>query len=100
VSSSEPTFSTPSIEQQQAAEIQRLRSRISELEARLVEVEDWANRAVGAAQERLYWLDRWRLDLNQLMERPGASELRAAVRAVRAVYRALVKLRRSLRSEA
>ncbi len=45
--------------------------------------------ALAAAQDRSYWLDRWQLDLNALMGRPGASELRAAVRALRVVYRAL-----------
>ena len=44
-----------------------------------------ANAAVAEWQERAYWLDRWHLDLNALMRRPGASELRAALRAVRAV---------------
>jgi hypothetical protein len=79
-----------------AAEIERLRARVAELEARLIEVEDWANRSVGAAQERLYWLDRWHLDLNRLMERPGSSEVRAAMRALRAVYRWLAQLRSRL----
>ena len=81
-----------------AAEVARLRARVAALEAELAEVEAWANRAVAAAQERVYWLDRWHLDLNRLMERPGAAEFRAAVRAVRAVYRFLNQLRRRLRS--
>ncbi len=81
-----------------AAEIARLRARVAALEAELAEVEAWANRAVAAAQERVYWLDRWHLDLNRLMERPGAAEFRASVRAVRAVYRFLNQLRRRLRS--
>jgi hypothetical protein len=84
----------------QAAEIERLRTRVAELEARLVEVEDWANRAVGAAQERLYWLDRWQLDLNRVMERPGAAEARAVIRALRSVYRWVKRLRRRLSANA
>ena len=48
-----------------------------------------ANAALAAAQDRSYWLDRWQLDLNELMRRRGASEARAALRAPRAVYRAL-----------
>jgi hypothetical protein len=80
----------------QTAEIERLRTRVAELETRLVEVEDWANRTVGAAQERLYWLDRWQIDLNRLMERPGAAEFRAAVRVFRAVYRWSKRLKRQL----
>ena len=83
-----------------AAEIERLRARVAELEAELVEVEAWANRAVAGAQERTYWLDRWHLDLNRLMERPGAAQFRAAVRAVRAVVRVLSRLRRRLSTRA
>ena len=49
---------------------------------------------MGAAQERLYWLDRWHLDLNALMQRRGAAEVRAAIRAVRAVVRFLRRLGR------
>jgi hypothetical protein len=82
----------------QAAEIERLRARVAQLEAELVEVEEWANRAVATAQERVYWLDRWHLDLNRLMERRGAAELRAVVRAMRAVYRRLNQIRRRLRA--
>jgi hypothetical protein len=69
------------------AEIAALRARVAELEAQLVEAEDWANRTVAAAQERVYWLDRWHIDLNRLMERPGAAELRALLRGARAVLR-------------
>jgi hypothetical protein len=89
----EPATSTGDAEGQ-AAEVERLRVQVAALEARLVEVEDWANRAVGAAQERLYWLDRWQIDLNRLMTRRGAAEFRAAVRALRAVYRWAKRLKR------
>jgi hypothetical protein len=78
------------------SEIARLRTQVAELEAQLVEVEDWANKAVAAAQDRLYWLDRWHIDLNRMMERPGAAELRAAMRGLRAVYRWLKRLKRRL----
>lgn len=93
----QPAASPTDAAQQQAAEIERLRARVAELESRLVEVEDWANRAVAAAQERVYWLDRWHIDLNELMRRPGAKEFRLAVRAVRAVYRWLSVVTRPLR---
>jgi len=78
----------------QAEEIARLRARVAELEAELVAVEDWANRIVGAAQERLYWLDRWHIDLNAVMERPGADWARALLRALRSVYRFCLRLKR------
>lgn len=60
-----------------------------------------AHEALAAAQDRSYWLDRWQLDLNALMRRRGASELRAALRALRAIYRAVYntwdRLRRGIR---
>jgi hypothetical protein len=93
-----------SVEQQQtssdeqAAEIERLRARVEQLEGELVGVEAWASRAVAAAQERTYWLDRWHLDLNRLMERRGAAEFRAVLRGLRAVYRAVNKLRVRIRA--
>lgn len=79
-----------------ARENERLRARIATLEQELVEVQARANAAVAQWQERAYWLDRWHLDLNGLMEKPGASEFRAAVRAVRAVFRVLKRIRRRL----
>jgi phage gp16-like protein len=85
---------------EEEAEIALLRARVAALETELVEVEAWANRAVASAEERVYWLDRWHLDLNRLMERPGAAEFRAALRAVRAAYRLLNRVRRRLRSHA
>jgi hypothetical protein len=87
-------------EGQQTAEIARLRARVVELETQLIEVEAWADRVVADAQERLYWLDRWHLDLNRLMERPGVSQLSAAVRIARAAYRLAGRLRHRLRSGA
>jgi hypothetical protein len=80
-----------------AAENERLRERISELEAELVEVQARTNAAVAEWQERAYWLDRWHLDLNALMRRRGASEFRAALRGVRSVARAFKRLKRGLR---
>lgn len=78
-------------------ELEALRARVAELERELAEQVARANAAVAAAQERAYWLDRWHLDLNELMRKPGASQLRALVRAVRAVYRPIKKLRWRLR---
>jgi septal ring factor EnvC (AmiA/AmiB activator) len=80
------------------AENERLRAQVAELEAELVEVQARTNAAVAEWQERAYWLDRWHVDLNALMRRPGASEFRALVRSVRAVGRAYKRLKRSSRS--
>ena len=64
-----------------------LRAKIEALERELVEQATQANAAVAEAQERTYWLDRWNLDLNALMERRGAAELRGVVRVARGALR-------------
>jgi hypothetical protein len=81
----------------ESEELARLRARVDELEAELVDVQGRANAAVAQWQERAYWLDRWHLDLNRVMERPGAAELRAVVRAVRSIVWAMRRARRRLR---
>jgi hypothetical protein len=63
--------------------------RLEALERERSEQVARANAAIAAAQDRSYWLDRWNVDLNSVMRRRGAGELRAALRAVRAVYRLL-----------
>lgn len=85
-----------SSEQQLQAENELLRARVAALEAELVETQARANAAVAQWQERAYWLDRWHLDLNALMRRPGASEFRAMLRGIRAVVWALKRAKRSL----
>lgn len=75
------------------AELERLRARVAELERELLEVKAWANEVVAEAQRQTYWLERWHLDLNELMARRGAQRLRALARAVRAVIRAARRLR-------
>ncbi len=75
------------------SELEALRARVGALETELTEQAARANAAVAAAQDRAYWLDRWHVDLNAIMRRRGASELRASVRALRAVYRGAVHLR-------
>jgi uncharacterized protein YlxW (UPF0749 family) len=86
-----------SSEQQLQAELERLRARVASLEAELVETQARSNAVVAQTQERVYWLDRWHLDLNALMRRPGAAELRGALRAARAVTRAFRRTKRRLR---
>lgn len=77
-------------------ENERLRERVEALEAELLEVQARTNEAVAHWQERAYWLDRWHLDLNALMRRPGASEFRAALRGARAIVRFFVRAKRKL----
>jgi hypothetical protein len=77
-------------------EVEQLRARVAALEAELVEQAARTEQIVGGAQERTYWLDRWHIDLNALMARPGAAEFRALVRGVRWIVRALKKVKRTL----
>jgi hypothetical protein len=81
---------------EQEAEIERLRARVIALEQELVEQAERSNRVVAESQERLYWLERWHIDLNVLMRKPGAAEFRAAVRVVRAVLRRVKRAKRRL----
>jgi hypothetical protein len=78
-------------------EVEQLRARVLALEDELVEVQARANAVVAEWQERGYWLDRWHLDLNALMRKPGASTLRASVRAVRSVVWRLKRAKRRLK---
>lgn len=69
------------------AEVEALRARVQALERENAELAARANAAIAAAQDRVYWLDRWGIDLNALMRRPGASQLRAAVHVLRTAVR-------------
>lgn len=71
--------------------------RLDELEDRRSAELARAHAAVTTAQDKAYWLDRWQLDLNALMRRRGASEARAALRGLRAVYRALYNANNRMR---
>jgi hypothetical protein len=79
-------------------EVEQLRARVAELEANLVELSARSNAAVAEAQAQTYWLERWHVDLNELMRRPGAEELRLVLRGLRSVGRSLRRLKRRLRS--
>jgi len=80
------------------SEVELLRARVAALEAELVEISARSNAAVAEAQAQTYWLERWHVDLNELMRRPGAEEIRFALRAVRSVGRRLRRLKSRLRS--
>jgi SAM-dependent methyltransferase len=80
-------------------QIEALRRRIEAQQREHTEQIKRANAALAAAQDRSYWLERWQLDLNELMRRPGASEARAAVRGLRGIYRSLYNLRQRLKRQ-
>lgn len=87
------TQSTSERDSTEKGEIARLEARVAELEAELTRVAAAANAAVAEAQDRSYWLDRMRIDLNAVMRRPLAraafSACLAAVRVARRVKRRL-----------
>ncbi len=82
--------------QQLQVENELLRARVAALESELVEVQASTNDAIGQWQERAYWLDRLHLDLNKLMERPGANEVRLALRAIRGLLWRIKRIKRRL----
>lgn len=86
------------VEDELRAHIAYLNERIAELERERLEHDRRTNAAIAAAQERAYWLDRWHVDLNELMARKEADRLRAAARGVRGPVRWLRLLVRRLRS--
>lgn len=79
------------------SEVDMLRARIAELEQDRAELQVRANRAIAAAEDKSYWLDRWNLDLNALMRRPGASQFRAGLRVTRSVARSVRRVTRRAR---
>jgi len=78
-------------------ELAELRATVRALEAELAETHRQANAAIAAAQERVYWLDRWHVDLNELMLRRWAVTVRAVLRGVRAMVRRLRRFTRAIR---
>jgi hypothetical protein len=95
---------------QETDEVAELRERVAQLERVLAERTDRAlalerelaerteraHAAVVAAEERVYWLDRWHLDLNALMERPAAQRSYEVARQARRAVRLAGKVRRRL----
>jgi hypothetical protein len=79
--SSEPAIRPESDAQ---PELEALRARIAELEDELEERTAAANAAVAAAQDRIFWLDRFRIDLNSLMRRSGPRTAWTVVRVAAA----------------
>lgn len=77
------------------AEIVALRARVADLEEQLAEQARRSNALVAQSQQKLYWLERWQVDLDSLMARPGAVPALEALRSLRGVTRTLrVTLRR------
>lgn len=81
---------------EEVSEVERLRARVVELEREKFELAERTNRVVAETQERVYWLDRWHLDLNAIMRKRWTSDLRAALRMARLIFRQLLKGVRTL----
>jgi len=84
------------VAQELTRENAELRAQIEELQNQLAEQSALTNEAIARAQERVYWLDRWHIDMDTLVAVPGVSVLRALFRAIRAPFRLARKLARSL----
>jgi hypothetical protein len=78
------------------AELEVLRARVQALETERSELLRSTAATVAAAQRRAYWLDRWHVDLNALMARPAAGQVRSLARAVRTPLRLARTLKRRL----
>jgi hypothetical protein len=76
------------------AEIDALRARVAELEAQLEEQARTTNALVAQSQEKLYWLERWQIDLDRVMARRGAQQALEALKKVRGVVRAVRRQKR------
>jgi hypothetical protein len=49
---------------------------------------------VARSQEKLYWLERWHVDLDKVMARPGAQQSLEAVKRLRGGVRAARRTKR------
>jgi hypothetical protein len=80
----------------QQTEVEALRARVAELERELADRTERANAAVAAAEERLYWLDRWKVDLDRIMEYRLARRAFTTVQQARRVKRFAGRIRRRM----
>jgi cell division septum initiation protein DivIVA len=78
------------------AELEQLRARVAELERELAERTRRANAAVAAAEERLYWVDRWKVDLDELMQRRAGRWAFRLTEQARRAHRVAGRIRRRL----
>jgi septal ring factor EnvC (AmiA/AmiB activator) len=68
-------------------DLAQLRTRVAALEAENAELRRRTDETVARETRQARKLDELGVDLNEVMSKPGAEELRGLVRAVRAVYR-------------
>jgi hypothetical protein len=80
----------------QETEVAALRARVAELEAQLERQAQQTAAVVAESQEKLYWLERWHIDLDRVMRKPGAVQALDALRGARNLVWRVVKLKRRL----
>lgn len=71
-----------------------LRARVAELELLLAEQTRATNALVATSQEKLYWLERWHIDLDAVMRRRGAEQALELVKGARTAVRAAKRAKR------
>ncbi len=84
-------------DEQPSPEVLALRARVNALEGQLAEQSRATNALVARSQEKLYWLERWQVDLDAVMRKPGAEQALEAVKGLRGVVRAVRRALRALR---
>jgi hypothetical protein len=77
-------------------EIAALQARVAALEAELHAQAVRTAAVVAEAQEKLYWLERWHVDLDTLMAKPGAVPALDALKRARGIARSTKRLKRRL----
>ncbi|MDQ3678828.1 MAG: hypothetical protein M3401_18865 [Actinomycetota bacterium] len=78
------------------AEVAALQARVAALESELALQAQRTARVVAEAQEKLYWLERWQVDLDAVMSKPGAVPALEALKRVRSLARQVKRLKRRL----
>ncbi|MCW3011144.1 MAG: hypothetical protein JWO90_1548 [Solirubrobacterales bacterium] len=77
-------------------ELAVLRSRVAELEAQVATQDRRTAAVVAEAQEKLYWLERWQVDLDAVMRKPGAIPALESLKRVRSLVRGSRKAKRRI----
>lgn len=75
------------------AEARRLRARMEELEEQLAAQARTTNALVARSQDRLYWLERWHVDLDDVMRSPRAAQALRLTDRIRALTRSGTRAR-------
>jgi hypothetical protein len=78
------------------AQIAALQARVAQLETELHAQAARTAALVAESQEKLYWLERWHVDLDKVMAKPGAIPALDALKRVRGIARTLRRFKRRL----